>query len=49
MMFEATELEFRTHFVIPDTVYDSGMKDKVKAQIEPNEDVLFYWCILSAE
>ena len=49
MMFEAMELEFRTNFVVRDCVCGSEMKEKVKAQIDSNENVLFYWCIVCAE
>ena len=49
MMFEAMELEFRSHFVVSDVQQSSQMKCKVKSEIESNEDVLFYWCMLCAE
>ena len=43
------ELEFRSHFVISDVQQGVQVKCKVKSEIESNEDVLFYWCMLSAE
>ena len=49
MVFEAMELELRTHFVIIDMARDSQLKARAKIEIENNEDVCFYWCMVCAE
>ena len=49
MMFESMEIELRRHLRIADMAHGSGIKDKVKTEIVSNEDVRFYWCIVSAD
>ena len=49
MVFEAMELELRTHFVIIDMARESQLKARAKIEIENNEDVCFYWCMVCAE
>ena len=49
MMFEAMELQLHKHLKISNMVCGSRTKGKVETEILNSEDVLFYWCIVSAE
>ena len=48
MVFKGMEVELRKHLVTSTIMYSNNFEHKVKAEIEKNDDVQFYWCMVSA-
>ena len=48
MVFKAMECELRKHLIISKIMHCNHFKHKVKVYIEKNDDVQFYWCMVSA-
>ena len=49
MLFVSMELELRQHLHDVSASEDSGMKEKAMEKMLHNEDVLFYWSMISAD
>lgn len=47
-LFAAMEVELRSHLRADNPSLLKGVKDKIVDSIIQNEDVLFYWSVLSA-
>ena len=47
MMFQAMELELRKHLSASSETTNLAVKDKITKTISANEDVLFFWSIVS--